>query len=520
MSAGSSPIEPRRNTLTLPEEKQMEVLEAYDLTRSFRAAGQLCGVDHHTVAKVVAARALGSELSEERLVRSKVAEAFADKIVEWIDRSGGQVRADVVHDKLVAMGFQGSPRTTRRVVAALKASYARDHHRVYKPWITEPGAWLQYDFGAGPVIEGGAVMLFCAWLAWSRFRVIIPITDKSLPSVIAALDGTFRVCGGAPTYVLTDNERTVTDRHIAGIAVRNQVAVDVSRYYGVTIATCVPADPESKGGSEATVRVAKADLVPTVYNLLDDYRSFAELEQACDRVAGELNRRPHAITRRPPVELLEQERGCLHAVPDAPFTAAFGESRTVSWSSTVSFRGARYSVPGHLCANQVWVRAAAGEVIITAGEGSTAKEVARHDLLGPGQASIKDQHYRRHRRTHNPLARTPRPSNASERDFLGLGEGAKLYLVEAAAIGARRIEARMAEAVTLAALHGPDTVDRALGTAAMVGRFETGDLGSIIVHGAAAAPRPPGPPPEHSLAAGTAGWSALGATDQDEEEDQ
>jgi hypothetical protein len=50
---------------------------------------------------------------------------------------------------------------------------------------------LQYDFGAGPVIEGVAVMLFCAWLAWSRYRVIMPRQDKSLPSVITALDPEF-----------------------------------------------------------------------------------------------------------------------------------------------------------------------------------------------------------------------------------------------------------------------------------------------------------------------------------------
>ena len=48
--------------------------------------------------------------------------AFADKIVEWIDRSGGRVPADVVHEKLVAMGYSGSERTTRRVVAAEKGS--------------------------------------------------------------------------------------------------------------------------------------------------------------------------------------------------------------------------------------------------------------------------------------------------------------------------------------------------------------------------------------------------------------
>jgi hypothetical protein len=40
----------------------------------------------------------------------------------------------------------------------------------------------------------------------------------------------------------------VTDRHIAGIVVRNRTAVDVSRYHGVSLVTCVPADPETKGG--------------------------------------------------------------------------------------------------------------------------------------------------------------------------------------------------------------------------------------------------------------------------------
>jgi transposase len=496
----------------------MEVLEAYDLTKSYRAAAQLCGVDHHTVARAVAARAVGDEVVGVASVRSRAAEAFADKIVEWIDRSGGRVRADVVHEKLIAMGYAGSERTTRRVVAALKAGYEREHHRVYKPWVTEPGAWLQYDFGSGPVIDGLAVVLFCAWLAWSRFRVIIPLADKSLPSVIAALDRCFRLAGGATTYVLTDNERTVTDRHIAGIAVRNQIAVDVSRYYGVTIATCVPADPESKGGSEATVRVAKADLVPTVYNLVEDYRSFAELAQACEALMDQLNARPHAITRRAPIELLEIERRSLHAIPDSAFTAAFGESRTVSWSSLVSFRGARYSVPDRFCEGQVWVRAAAGEVIITAGEGSGAAEVARHCLVGPGQTSIRDEHYSHRRGGRNPLARPPRATNPAEREFLALGEGAKLYLVEAAAVGARRIEARMAEAVTLSSLHGRAVVDRALGIAAMAGRFEAGDLGSIIVHGDIT-PRRAGPPPEHSLAAGTAMWSALGSTEGDDDEE-
>jgi transposase len=97
--------------------------------------------------------------------------------------------------------------------------------------------------------------------------------------------------GGAPTYWLTDNERTVTVDHVARVAVRHPLIVQVGHHYGVTITTCVPADPESKGGSEATVRIAKADLVPTEANLLDDYASWAELVAACEAFTTDINSR-------------------------------------------------------------------------------------------------------------------------------------------------------------------------------------------------------------------------------------
>lgn len=489
----------------LSKEEQMEVLEAYDLTRSYRATAQLCGVDHHTVARVVAERATGC--AGTSAIRPKRSDAYADKIEEWIDKSTGKVRADVVHERLVAMGYEGSERTTRRVVAALKAAWRREHHRVYKPWIPEPGLWLQYDFGTGPKVQGEKTLLFCAWLAWSRFRVILALHDRKMPSVIAAIDQTLRTIGGAPTYLLTDNEKTVTDRHIAGIAVRNPMALNLGHYYGCGLVTCVPYDPESKGGSEATVRVAKADLVPTEANLLDEYSRFAELEEACRIETEVLNTRPHGVTRRVPEEMLAIEREHLHQIPDLPYVAAFGESRSVGWSSTVSFGGARYSVPDALCESRVWVRRQGDEVVVVAGAGSGAREVARHRQVPPGHASINDEHY-----TRRPAAlpvRTPKATNELEERFLALGEGASRYLVEAAASGARRIEARMQEAVTLGALHGAPALDEALGLAAFAGRFQEGDLESILVHARGAQPGALTPPTEHSLARGTAAWSAF-----------
>ena len=172
-------------------------------------------------------------------------------------------------------------------------------------------------------------------------------------------------------------------------------------------------------------------------------------------------------------------------------------------------------MPHTLAGTTVWVRASLEEVVIVAGEGSGATEVARHRLIRAGQASIVDAHYPSRRR--DPLRRGPRPTKPSEAAFLALGDGAKLYLVEAAAAGVRRIETRMAEAVALAALHGADAVDHGLGTAAMAGRFAEGDLESILVHGEGSARSVLGPPPGHSLAAGTSMWSALGTVAEEDE---
>jgi hypothetical protein len=58
-------------------------------------------------------------------------------------------------------------------------------------------------------------------------------------------------------------------------------------------AVCRPFDPESKGGTEATVKIAKADLVPALVNLAPEYGSFADLEEACAAWCGRVNARIH-----------------------------------------------------------------------------------------------------------------------------------------------------------------------------------------------------------------------------------
>jgi transposase len=494
-------------------EEIMKILDAYDLTGSLRDAGELAGCSHHTVKHYVDRRAAGGEV-DRAAARPQLIDEYLPKVEEWVERSKGKVRADKAHEKLVALGYTGSERTTRRAVASVKKAYRAGHVRVHRPWVTEPGMWLQYDYGDGPVIDGTKTVLFVAWLAWSRFRVVIALRDKTMPSVFAALDQTFRRLGGVPTYVLTDNEKTVTAEHIAGIPVRNGQLVTFAEHYSVVVHTCVPADPASKGGTESSVKISKADLVPKDTNLLEEYGSFAELEAACEAFCQKVNTRPHRLTKRPPIEMLAEERFRLHPVPAVPHTVAFGTTRVVPPNTPmVMFESGQYSVPHALLGATVWVRShGVGEdewvVIVHVGDDGPV-EVARHRRATPGTPRIDDGHFPP--QPPGPLDRRPRAKTPAESEFLDLGEGARLWLVEAAAAGTPRMRVKMSEALALAKLFDPVEVDWALGHAAVHGRFAEADLSSILDHHARAPKTGEHRASEDSsLTQGTGAWAPLG----------
>jgi transposase len=470
------------------------------------------------VRRYVAARDAGRPI-DGTVARAKIIDPFLAKVEEWVDRSEGNVRADVVHERLQGLGFTGDERTTRRAVAEAKAAWRAGRRRQYRPWITEPGLWLQFDWGTGPTVFGPdgrprATLLFCAWLAWSRFRVVIPTWDRKLGTLMACLDTTLRRLGGTPTYALTDNEKTVTVDHVAGVAVRHPMIVAAGRHYGIQVHTCVPFDPESKGGSEATVRIAKADLVPTSANLRTGYNSFAELAEACEAFSEKVNGRTHRETNRIPAEALLLEQARLHPLPAAPFTAALGETRSVNTDQTIRFGSVRYSTPPGLVGAEVWVRADGEELVIVADSDAGLTEVARHRLSTPGNPRIDLSHYPDHPQTPHgsPRPPHPKPRSVEEKAFLALGPGAHSWLIEAAAAGAQRVRSKMTAAVELAALLGAEPVDAALGVAAAAGRFREGDLLAIVHHRANGAPAAAlvVADEDHSAQPGTSGWATFG----------
>jgi hypothetical protein len=101
----------------------MEILEAFDATGSAHSAAGLAGVDPKTVRRYVARREAGVPV-DEPVKRPSIIDEFRAKIAEAVEASEGQVRADVLHERLVAMGFGGDERTTRRAERSLAVGRA------------------------------------------------------------------------------------------------------------------------------------------------------------------------------------------------------------------------------------------------------------------------------------------------------------------------------------------------------------------------------------------------------------
>lgn len=211
--------------------------------------------------------------------------------------------------------------------------------------------------------------------------------------------------------------------------------------------------------------------------------------------------------------MLAEEAPRLHRIPDAAHTVAFGLSRAVPENTPmVTFENGQYSVPAYLLGARVFVRAhgaGADEQVIIVHHGSGGPvEVARHRRARPGSPAINDAHFPDHR-PRIPGEYTAKARTAAEAEFLSIGDGARTWLLEAAAAGTARMNVKMAEAVALAKIAGQSEVDQALGTAAIHGRFANKDLASIL-NAASTRTTTHAAGETRSLTQGTAGWAAIG----------
>jgi transposase len=440
----------------------MDIVHAYQELGSYRAAAAQCGTTPKTVKRVMARRERG-ETDHRRLAGPRNTDGVTELIAERVRSTDGRISAKRLLPTARAAGYGGSERSFRRAVARAKAAW-RGQRRTYRPWVPTPGEYLVIDWGT----EAG-VQLFCAVLAWSRYRFVRFARDQRRETTLQFLAECFEELGGVPAKVLADRMGCLKGGTVANVVVPNAEYVRFATHFGFQPDFCEAADPESKGVVEALVGYTKRDLVIPA----GGWSSLAEANLAARAWCAEVNGRVHSETLAIPVERLVTERGVLRLLPALRPPLRHGERRKVDRLGTVRFGSARYSVPARWVGLAVELVAQDGEVVISH-EGA---EVARHGVVAPGEVALDDAHYGG--KVARPT-RAIRPRSPSEIAFLALGGVAEAFLRAAAAAGTTRLAGELAEIVALEASWGKLALTRAVERAVGFRRFKAADVRAIL----------------------------------------
>jgi transposase len=440
----------------------MDINAAYREVGSYRAAAEICG----TTAKTVKRAVLAAEAAPGEVVHNY--DGVRELVAARVAKTKGRISAKRLLPAATAAGYVGSARNFRRLVAESKSAWRDEHHRGRRPAVWEPGDALVIDWG-----EIGPLFVFCAVLAWSRWRFVSFADNLGAESTFAALAACFDELGGVPKTVLSDRMGCLKGGTVAGVVVPTPAYVRFANHYGFVPDFCEGHDPQSKGIVENLVGYVKSDLmIPAELTTSD----LAAANAAAVIWRVETNDAVHSEIAAVPAERLEIERELLGPLPSLRPRVGKLVVRKVDRLSCVRIGSARYSVPTRHIAKQVEVRVADGHLDIVL----LGVTIAQHALVAPGEASIVDDHYGGAR----PAPRRPvRPRTAAEIEFCSLGPAADAFIKAAAAAGRTTLGGDLDELAGLAAAHDRDTLVAALERAVTFGRFRAVDVRSILAAG-------------------------------------
>jgi hypothetical protein len=177
---------------------------------------------------------------------------------------------------------------------------------------------------------------------------------------------------------------------------------------------------------------------------------------------------------------MARERELLSPLPSLrPRIGPAPVTRKVDKLSTVRIGSARYSVPTRLRGATLAVEVTGARLLVV--DPAIGQVHAEHELVGPGEASILDEHYGGPRTA--PF-RAIRPKTLAEKQFCGFEPTAEAFSTGAAAAGDTRLGPELAELNTLAAAHGSEAFIALLERATAFRRWKAADVRSILAAGA------------------------------------
>jgi transposase len=348
-----------------------------------KAIARRLGLDVRTVRKYVRRIEAGATAPKRAKVASKL-DGF-DPVIE-VKVGQGLSAVQIFQDLEGEPDFDASYESVKLRVRALR----RVEPRVYCRMRYAPAEEAPIDFGAvGKVAVDGkqrAVHLFVMTLCYSRMAYDELVLDQRVATFLGANRRAFEYFGGVPGRLKPDNLKSAVLVDRLNQRYYQEDFFRFCRHYGMLPDATRIATPTDKGRTERDIGYAKGSCFRS--------RSFQSLEEARAHLLGwreeVANVRIHGTTRRRPVDLFEEERPHLGALPAEPYEIAEWGLYKVRKDCHIHVLGNYYSVPHRWVGTKVLVRLTE-ETLTVFAEGD---EVACHGRLrGQGQDATDPAHY-------------------------------------------------------------------------------------------------------------------------------
>lgn len=235
---------PVREATMLGENAVAQIFALQTLGWSIKRISREVGVARNTVRGWL-------RVGEDRQYGGQGRAGVLDSYYFWIQSEfqAGVRNADVLRQKLEAIGVRTSLRTVERALRPFRQSWERAQKATLR-FETSPGKQMQVDFGEKWLLIGGERQkryVFVATLGYSRRGYVEVFGSLRQRDWLTGLERAFHYFGGVPDEILTDNAKPLVNGRKGGKPVFHPEFEAFCRHWGVIPRACQPYRARTKG---------------------------------------------------------------------------------------------------------------------------------------------------------------------------------------------------------------------------------------------------------------------------------